>query len=212
MLKLIYLARRKPGLTFDQFVCRWRKHGALGMSQPIWRHALGYVQAEPIFPAPVAGVSQEFDAVACFMLSPELFSGMTEEDVAGAMAMAEDELQTFCGPVPEVSLWVTEERIRPGELGGICAYLFFASADAARAAATRAGAATGFNRIVLNLRDDSVGNMNTLPYAAVVELSASSVSALAEALTTDGEALHAAADVTIVTRDAVLWDRLPSMQ
>ena len=42
MLKLIYLARRKPGFTVDEFVRRWRKHGALGMEQAIWRHAIGY--------------------------------------------------------------------------------------------------------------------------------------------------------------------------
>lgn len=30
MLKMIYLARRKSGFTFDEFVRRWRKHGALG--------------------------------------------------------------------------------------------------------------------------------------------------------------------------------------
>ena len=58
MLKLMYLAKRKPGFTTDQFVCRWRMHGATAMAQPLWRHALGYIQAEPIRPAPIAGASE----------------------------------------------------------------------------------------------------------------------------------------------------------
>lgn len=210
MLKLIYLARRKPGFTFDEFVRRWRKHGALGMEQPIWRQALGYVQAEPIRPAPVAGASEAFDAVACFMVRDEMFSEMNEDDAAGSAKMAEDELETFSAPIPTVSLWVREEHITAGELGGITAYLFFKSAATAREIAERARHAAGLNRIVLNLRDDGLlgPEANTLPYAAVLELSASSVPTLAAAIESNGGGLVAASDLAVVTRAAVLWDRL----
>jgi len=206
MMKLIYLAKRKPGFTFDAFVCRWRKHGALGMSLPLWRFALAYVQAEPIKPAPIAGTSDEYDAVACYMVRDDMFTSMTEEDFPGAMAMAEDELETFAGPIPAVSLWVREEPIKPGELGGITAFLFCREESAARDIAHRARGAAGLNRIILNLRDDSGRGpeANTLPYAAIVELSAYDVPAL-EAATGD---LLQAADVAVVTREAVLWDRL----
>jgi len=34
-MKLIYLARRKPGFTPDEFTCRWRLHGARGMQQSL---------------------------------------------------------------------------------------------------------------------------------------------------------------------------------
>jgi len=209
MLKLIYLAKRKPGFTFDQFVCRWRKHGALGMSLSNWRYALGYVQAEPIFPTPITGASEELDAVACFMIRDEMFAEMTEEDMAGAGTMAMDELETFSGPIPGVSLWVTEECVKAGELGGIAAYLFFASAEAAREVATLAGKTADFNRIVLNLLDDTLAGMNTLPYTAVVELSASDIPTLVSVVGTSGTGLHATADLTVVTREAVMWDRLP---
>jgi hypothetical protein len=211
MQKLIYLAKRKPGFTFDEFVCRWRKHGAFAMGSPIWRHAIGYVQAEPIRPAPIPGASEEFDAVACYMIRDAMFKEMTEEDAAAGQAIAQDELETFAAPIPTVSLWVKEERIRAGELGGITAYLFFQSDATARDIADRARDIAGLNRITLNLRDDeSVGpDANTLPYAAVVELSASSVAALAAAVGTEENALLPAADVAVVTRDAVLWDRLP---
>ena len=211
MLKLIYLARRKPGYTFDEFVRRWRKHGALAMEQTIWRHALGYVQAEPIRPPPVTGASEKFDAVACFMIREEMFSEMTEEDTAGAMRLAEDELETFSAPIPTASLWVSEEYIKAGELGGITAYLFFENAATAREIAERSAGVTGLNRITLNTRNDSARGpeTNTLPYAAVVELSASSVSTLAAAIGSTRDGLLAASDLAVVTREAVLWDRLP---
>ncbi|TXS96168.1 EthD domain-containing protein [Parahaliea maris] len=209
MLKLMYLARRKPGFTVDDFIRRWRKHGALGMEQPLWRYTLGYVQAEPIRPAPVAAASQDYDAIASFMVDSDMFAGMTEEDMAGSARMAEDEAETFAEPIPGVSLWVQEEVIKPGEPGGVSAYLFFNSRqDAENIAEVARERATHLNRIVLNLRDDeSLGPaMNTLPYAAILDLGASDLSSLRGALADD---LAVAANLAVVTRDAVLWDRLP---
>jgi hypothetical protein len=210
MLKLIYLADRKPGFSFDEFVCRWRKHGALGMAQPLWRYALAYVQAEPVKPAPIAGCNDEYDAIACFVVADEMFEGMTEQDVAGAMAMAEDELETFSTAIANVSLWVREEVLKPGELGGITAYLFFDTAADARRTAEQASEQSGFNRVTINERDDvSLGpEMNTLPYAAIVELSATSIPALTSALSSDGDGLLSSSSLSVVTREAVLWDRL----
>jgi hypothetical protein len=212
MLKLIYLARRKPGFTFDEFIRRWRMHGARGMAQPIWRHALGYVQAEPIRPAPIAGASEAYDAVACFMVRDEMFAEFTEQDAAGSAVMAADELETFAAPIPTTSLWVDEERVVDGELGGTAAYLFFADAETAREVAARARSTAGLSRVFLNRRRDDgpLGpGANTLPYEAVVELSARDVPTLVAAVGSDGDGLLSRADVAVVTREAVLWDRLP---
>jgi len=205
MLKLIYLAQRKPGFSFDEFVCRWRQHGALGMSLPLWRFALGYVQAEPIKPSPFGAASDEYDAVCCYMVQDEMFSSMTEEDLPGAAAMAADELETFSGPIPDVALWVSEETIRPGALGGFTAYLFYHDIDKAMATAQQMHGTDSLNRVILNRRDDNAcgPDANTLPYSAVVELSASTLPNLGADI---GERL---ADVAVVTREAVLWDRLP---
>ena len=74
MLKLIYLARRNPKLgSFDDFVRRWRLHGARGMEGAFWSQAVGYVQAEPVRPTPVPGTSEAFDAVACYMVRDRAF-------------------------------------------------------------------------------------------------------------------------------------------
>ena len=208
MLKLIYLARRKPELGFDQFICRWRQHGALGMQQSFWRHALGYVQAEPILPAPIAGVAETFDAVAYFILRDEMFDQMTEDDIAGSARMAADELETFSGPIPEVSLWVDEEPVKTGELGGVTAFLFFEDAATAREATEWARLATGLERIILNRRSDALEPMNTLPYAAVLELAAPGLSTLSAVLTAHERRLLSAPELAVVTREAVLWNRL----
>ena len=182
MLKLIYLARREPGFTVDEFVRRWRMHGAKDMAMPLWRYALGYVQAEPIRPAPVPGASEEFDAIACYTVRDDMFTGMTDEDIVGAAGLAEDELETFSGPISAVSLWVSEEQIKTAEPGGITAFMFFENAETARAMAQRAFDAGDCNRITLNVRDDSVfgAQGNTLPYEAVVELSCSNTPALGD--------------------------------
>ncbi|MGB1139454.1 MAG: hypothetical protein ACPG1A_01075 [Halioglobus sp.] len=207
MLKLIYLAQRKPGFSFDEFVCRWRQHGALGMSLPLWRFALGYVQAEPIKPSPFAAASDEYDAVCCYMVQDEMFSSMTEADLPGAAAMAADELETFSGPIPDVALWVSEETLRPGPLGGFTSYLFYTDTDKALAMARQVRDADSLSRVILNRRDDNAcgPDANTLPYSAVLELSANTLSGLG--VGTD-ERL-ADADVAVITREAVLWDRLP---
>jgi len=211
MLKLIYLARRKPDFTFDEFVCRWRMHGALAMSKPLWRFAVGYVQAEPIRPAPIAGASEEYDAVACYMVRDEMFKEMGPDDGPGAMAMAADELETFSAPIPTTSLWVDEEPVREGELGGIAAYLFCSSEETARALAEQARGEGGLDRIILNVAtsEGALGpGSNTLPYAAVVELSARDVPTLAKAVGSGADGLVSRADVAVVTRDVVLWNRL----
>lgn len=211
MLKLMYLARRRPGFTVDEFVRRWRRHGALGMQQPLWRFALGYVQSEPIRPAPLAGASQQYDAVASYMVSDDMFSSMTAEDIEGATAMAADELETFAAPIGSVSLWVREEHIQAGDRGSVGAYLFFRPGAAAQECATRLAGRPGLQRLVLNHRDDDANapDMNALPYAAILEASAPGLAALAAAVGDAPAGLLQAADVAVVTREAVLWDRLP---
>lgn len=208
MLKMIYLAKRKPGFSFDGFVRRWRKHGALAIEQPLWRQTLGYVQAEPIRPQPVPGASEDYDAVACYIVRDGLFTEMTDEDTASSAIMAEDELKTFAAPIPSTALWVKEERILPGELGGITAFLFLDSAATAREVAQRADACGGLNRITLNTRDEAMPEeAQTLPFHAVVELSASSIPALVAAL--DASKGLPASEVAVLTREAVLWNRMP---
>lgn len=67
-------------------------------------------------------------------------------------------------------------------------------------------------RVVLNRRRDDgpLGpGANALPYEAIVERSACDVPTLTAAVGSDGDGLLSEADVAVVTREAVRWDRLP---
>jgi hypothetical protein len=60
--KLIYLARRNPGLTRAGFTARWRQHGALGMSMPRWINIRRYVHCDVQQPG-VPGIDETYDGV-----------------------------------------------------------------------------------------------------------------------------------------------------
>ena len=211
MLKLIYLAHRHPEFdSFDAFVRRWRLHGARGMEGDFWSQAVGYVQAEPIRPTPVAGTSEAFDAIACYMVRDDAFDAHPP-DAAEARRIAQDELETFSAPIPTTALWVNEERVLEGDLGGATAFLFFAGLETAREVGKRALASGGFDRITVNVRNDDRPfgpRQNTLPYAAIVELSAPRIASLVRALAGEHASLLSAADPAVITREVVFWDRL----
>ena len=203
-MKLIYLATRKPGFSADDFTRRWRMHGAVAMSTPFWRHALCYVQAEVARPVTLAGASGAYDGVAYLTLKASAFTApRTPEDEASSQTLLEDEKHTFAGPIPQVSLWVEEEPIKPGEPGGMTAFLFFHDAAKARRTAEGLRHESRLNRVTLNTKGAAGHFPSTLPYGAVVEISAFSPEILAKV----AQEMLGAADLAVVTRECVLWDR-----
>jgi hypothetical protein len=211
MIKLLYLERRPPGVTRDGFIKRWRKHGALGMSTAFWRHALVYVQAEPITATPIPGVSEEFDAVAYLSYGDAAFSEpFTAQDRAEAAMMMKDEDETFAVPTTGVSFWLEEERLKDAEPGGVTAFLFFNDAAASRQVAEHYVGTGDVNRVVMNTRrnDIQLGSFKLIyPYQAVVEVSAVSLDELKQVLGKEAAAWKRS-DLAVVAREAVLWDRL----
>jgi hypothetical protein len=208
----MYLTKRKPGFTRDAFTSRWRKHGALGMSMPFWHQTLLYVQAEPIRPVPLSGASDEYDAIAYLVTKDEAFSAEpTAEDKIAAEAMLKDELETFAGPIPPVIIWLKEENLKKGEPGGVTAFLFFTDAGKSRQIAEHYQKHSAANRVVLNHRHDDLEIppfKSVLPYRATVEISASSLPALKTIMEPGQDAAWRRADVTVIAREAVLWDRI----
>jgi hypothetical protein len=96
VLKLMYLAKRKPDFTHAQFAARWRKHGALAMSLPLWRHMSGYVQADVLHPTPVPGTSEDFDGVGILWApSDDMWRNPQPTDVRDVQTLLEDEHHTF---------------------------------------------------------------------------------------------------------------------
>jgi hypothetical protein len=211
-MKFMYLAKRKPGFTADQFTCRWRKHGALGMSVAGWKHMLFYSQAEPIRPVPIAGASDEYDAVAHMVAdSDRFYSAPDPAGIADAEMMLKDELETFEGNIPPVILWVNEKALKKGPPGGITAFLFFIDPRKAASVGDHYKTSDKALRVVLNnVRDDIQipGVTPRLPYKAVVEVSAVDLANLKTIIEPGATAPWRGADLAVVTREAVLWDRL----
>jgi hypothetical protein len=208
----MYLTKRKPGFTRDAFTARWRRHGALGISLSFWRHSLLYVQAEPIRPVPIPGASDDYDAIAYIVTKDEAFTEeATAQDKIGAETMLKDELETFAGPIPPVIMWLKEEILKKGEPGGVTAFLFFTDAGESTRTAEHYQKCGAANRVVLNSRRDDFQIppfKSALPYRATVEISAGSLAVLKTIIEPGQDAAWRRADLTVVTREAVLWDRI----
>jgi hypothetical protein len=88
--KLMYLARRNPTLSREQFTPRWRQHGALGMSMPRWKNIWRYVHCDVL---PESG--SDYDGVGIvWHKSPEARLAH-RQDTSSQATMEADELQTF---------------------------------------------------------------------------------------------------------------------
>jgi hypothetical protein len=208
-VKTIYLARRHPGLTHDQFVVRWRRHGALAMSKDFFANITTYVQAEVVEPALLPGATQDYDAVA-YIVTQDHVPTQHEFDELGQMAV--DEKETFEGVILPRLIVVDEMAIKAGPAGGTTAFLFFRDAQAAARVAGRYRDSAAL-RVTLDVRKPAAdtGEMSALiPYAAVVEVSAAAPDALATILGTQADAAWRSADLAAVTRECVMWDRASS--
>ena len=62
--KLAYLAQRNPALSREQFIRRWRQHGALAMGLARWDSIGRYAQCDCLpVPAGLTRASQEYDGI-----------------------------------------------------------------------------------------------------------------------------------------------------
>jgi hypothetical protein len=211
-MKFMYLTKRKAGFTPDQFTCRWRKHGALAMGLKGWRHMLYYLQAEPIRPVPIAGASDQYDAVAIGISdSDEFYNTPSPEDLADNEMMMKDERETFIDIIPPYIMWLTETHLKKGPPGGITAFLYFTDRDKAAAVGDQYKKSDKALRVVLNnVRDDlkMPGMDSRLPFKAVVEVSAIDLATLKTIIEPTDSAPWRKADVAVVTRETIMWDRL----
>jgi hypothetical protein len=213
MFKFAYLAKRNPNLTADGFMARWRRHGALAMSNKLWADMLLYVQADPIRPTPIAGASGDFDAVCYAVAKDEKSLTLPPpEEMDSVRAILNDELETFSGSIIPVSLPLAEKVLKKGPAGGVTAFLFFKDRNAAQAAATAYAAAAQTSRVVMNeARTDIMTEGRTLPYKALVEVAAPQLEPLKAAIGDDAKAPWRSADLAVIAKEAVLWD-IPSVR
>ncbi len=102
--KLIYLARRLPGLDRAEFTSRWRQHGALGMSMPRWRNIARYLHCD------VDPATPSHDGVGMIWHRSVEARHAHIADRSSRGAMESDERATFAEPIVQCCL-LTRERV-----------------------------------------------------------------------------------------------------
>jgi len=209
MAKLIYLAKRKPGFTHDQFTARWRKHGALAMSLSLWRYMDGYAHADVLHPTPISGASEDYDGVGLIWVKGEdMWRNPQPGDMKDVETLLEDEKQTFSHPIPEYSLICDEEVLRDDGDGRITIFLYFNNNDQARKIAQSLSVSLDkdVQRIVFNTPKNLGAFADpVLPYRGVLELSARTGEKLRRVLHAQAPSLLQDANLAVVTRVAQLW-------
>ncbi len=107
--KLIYLARRNPALSRREFVVRWRRHGALGMSLPRWRNVARYVHCDALVPSvPTPAIDPGPDAIGIVWHRSPAARAAHLADTGSRLQMEQDELETFARPIVETCLLARE--------------------------------------------------------------------------------------------------------
>jgi len=115
MYKSIYLVRRNPALTPEQFRERWRQHSALtGTTQRIRPYFTQVVQCARFDGAGPADASTEYDGANLLGLVDReggygVFAEPEHRDI-----MLPDELATFSGPIRDCTLVTREHVCKPG--------------------------------------------------------------------------------------------------
>jgi hypothetical protein len=118
--KLIYLARRRPDMNREDFVTRWRQHGALGMSRPRWKNIARYVHCDVLNAgADIPGISDDYDGVGMIWHKSPQARATHRADVSSQTDMESDEEKTFREPVANFCLLAAEtQRSMPGSIDG----------------------------------------------------------------------------------------------
>jgi hypothetical protein len=168
--KTIYLAPRHPTFDRDVFIRRWRGHGGLAMSLPLWRHASRYVQCDVIprleSDLGLPQTSEDHWGLGIVWLrNVDALRAMTTDSTFDTLY--QDELEAFGEYVENFTLLTTEAMVR--DAGSIQFKLttFFSLAeetdpnrvwlDVERWAALReTESSPGLERIVLNKKRDVV--------------------------------------------------------
>jgi hypothetical protein len=109
--KLIYLAQRRPGMSRQDFVARWRQHGALGMSRPRWKNIARYVHCDILSAgADMPGISNDYDGVGLIWHKSPQARLAHRADTSSQADMEFDEERTFREPVANFCLLATETQ------------------------------------------------------------------------------------------------------
>lgn len=105
--KMIYLARRNPALTREEFAERWRKHAAVvGAGAP---EALTEIRAARYC---LASGTQEYDGVGLLSLASLNSIPSMHHALVGTEISLADELRTFSTYVKDFAVYCADEVVR----------------------------------------------------------------------------------------------------
>jgi uncharacterized protein (TIGR02118 family) len=126
--KRLYLARRKPALTRDQFRARWRQHGNLAMSfmaRQNWENVTAYIHFDPLREASgIAGASDDYDAIGWIRFK-DIEARKRHVQFAEARAVLEaDEDEFFAARVNTTGMVTFETTLRDGPPTGVTKFCF----------------------------------------------------------------------------------------
>lgn len=126
--KRLYLARRKPTLTREQFRDRWRVHGRLAMSfmaRQNWENVTAYIHFDPVREASgIAGASDDYDAIGWIRFK-DVEARRRHAGFAEARAVLEpDEDEFFSERVNKTGMVTWEIVLRDGPSSGITKFTF----------------------------------------------------------------------------------------
>jgi len=167
--KVVYLARRNPRLSREEFPARWRQHSLLaGSCQSIRSGFAQVAQCINLYDrAIVPRANLDFDGVNLLsFVAPHYADAVWQQDEVHDLLLP-DELQTFDTYVRYFSLTALEHVVSPGPMTPYCLIHFLKRdprIDPAEFAEALAGAhgkvADGKRRAVVNLVTDRMPGYN----------------------------------------------------
>jgi hypothetical protein len=114
--KQIYITKRAPEYTQEQWGARWRRHGSFVRSLPLWAQIRRYEQcrvvgAQAAEAAQFEGLSHAYDGVGMvWFRSPDAVRAALEDPTVGSVF--DDEKDVFNDPIADTSLFTREVVLR----------------------------------------------------------------------------------------------------
>lgn len=126
--KLIYLARRNPATSRDDWPRGWRSHAVFASRLPALEANFAYIRycSRLDAPAALASLSTAHDGVA--VVAGDSFRALDSSTLSEAdrARLEQDELRVFDRPVAEFSFYCTEAVLRDGPAGEAALFRFLA--------------------------------------------------------------------------------------
>jgi hypothetical protein len=121
MIKTVYLAKRNPDTSYEEFVANWRQHAVLSGSFPeVGRRFESVIQCKRVLDdlGEDLGLTQEFDGANLLGLT-SLFDAVDVYNQEGIPTLQADEKRVFSDYVSESSMTGVEHVLLDGDRGQV---------------------------------------------------------------------------------------------